>query len=462
MSWRGKRVVIVGLARQGVALAKFMAGRGAQVVATDSQPADKLADAIAGLSTFQIEYALGGHPPNLLDGATLLCLSGGVPADLPLAQEARRRGVPLSNDSQLFLDAAPCNVVGITGSAGKTTTTALTGQMLKASQLRTWVGGNIGNPLISDLPDMQPGDVAVMELSSFQLEIMTTSPQVAGVLNITPNHLDRHGTMDVYIEAKSHIVRHQRASDIAVLGADDPVANRLGGLARGQVRHFSAVSPVAQGAFLRQDSIVLRDGAGEHVVAQTDAIKLRGAHNVLNVLAACALAGAAGATLEAMRQAIGSFTGVAHRLELVREHRGIKWYNDSIATAPERVIAALRSFDEPIVLLAGGRDKKLPWGELMSLARQRLRALVVFGEAAELIERAAELENEKVEGRRYKAPPKLIRVTRCATLDQAVAKAAQLAQAGDAVLLSPGCTSYDAYKDFVERGERFRALVNNL
>ncbi|MBI3242675.1 MAG: UDP-N-acetylmuramoyl-L-alanine--D-glutamate ligase [Chloroflexi bacterium] len=464
VEWHNKRVVILGLARQGTALARYLAGQGARVTVSDSKPVEQLAGALESLRDLTIEYALGGHPLTLLDGADLLCLSGGVPADEPLAQEARRRGLALFNDSQIFLDAAPCQVIGITGSAGKTTTTTLTGLMSQAGGRQVWVGGNIGNPLLADLDRIQADDLAVMELSSFQLEIMTRSPQIAGVLNITPNHLDRHGTMNVYIEAKSHILRHQNASDIAVLGREDENARGLESATPGRVWWFAVSAPAdeAAGTFIHDDVIYLRDGERERPVCPVSEIRLRGAHNVLNVLAACALAGAAGIEPAAMGEAINNFNGVAHRLELVRERNGVKWYNDSIATAPERVVAALKSFDEPIVLLTGGRDKKLPWGELMALARQRVKALIVFGEAADLIAGAAEEENARVEGRRYKMAPRLLKVVKCGTMAEAVQKAAEAAEAGDAVLLSPGCTSYDAFKDFVERGEVFREMVNRL
>ena len=493
MNWHGKRIVILGLARQGVALARYLAEQGARVIVSDAKPAEQLTDARQALRDLTIEYALGGHPPTLLDGADLLCLSGGVPADVPLAQEAARRNIAVSNDAQIFLDAAPCKVLGITGSVGKTTTTMLVGRMaasqiayrksrianrgdeqLAASDMpsairdkpsaigRVWVGGNIGNPLIADLDRMQADDLAVMELSSFQLEIMTASPHIAGVLNITPNHLDRHGTMDVYIKAKSHILLHQNADDTAVLGFDDAHARALAKAAQGRVWWFSAAEEVEAGSFLRDERIVFRDGGREYIVCPTGRIKLRGAHNVLNVLAACALAGAAGVGVAAMDEASNGFDGVERRLELVRELHGAKWVNDSIATAPERVIAAIRSFDEPIILLLGGRDKKLPWDELMRLARQRVKALIVFGEAAGLIAGAAEAENETVDDRRYKRAPKLIRVVPRAGLADAVQKAAELAGAGDVVLLSPGCTSFDEFKDFAERGERFREMVKGL
>ena len=475
MPYPSQRIVILGLARQGIALARYLAQAGAQVVVSDAQPAEKLQAARAALADLPIEYSLGGHPPALLDGADLLCLSGGVTADLPLAQEARRRGVPLSNDSQIFLDNLPPGVqtVGITGSAGKTTTTTLVGKILnpltpnpsppsqtgergvgaRGRGVRgcVWVGGNIGHPLIGEIAQMRAGDLAVMELSSFQLEIMTKSPNVGAVLNITPNHLDRHGTMEAYTTAKSHILLHQNADDIAVLGLDDAGARGLSGLVRGHGLYFSGEQEVQQGTFLKGESLTLRWGSHEQAICKTSDIRLRGRHNILNVLAACAISGAAGAEPEQMRAAIAGFTGVEHRLEFVAERGGAKWYNDSIASAPERVIAALKSFDEPIVLLAGGRDKKLPWEDLARLAQTRVKHLVLFGEAGPLIERA--ITAEGMDQAQY---------TRCEKLLEAVSVAASKASQGDVVLLSPGCASFDEFKDFAERGEKFREWVKAL
>jgi len=468
-NYRGQRVVILGLARQGMALARYLVQAGARVVISDRQTAEKLAAAgrLAALSDLPIEYVLGGHPPSLLDGADLLCLSGGVDANIPLAQEARRRGVPLSNDSQIFLEACPAGVmtVGVTGSAGKTTTTTLVGRILtppppspveqsrQARGVRTWIGGNIGNPLIADVHRMRVGDIAVMELSSFQLEIMTRSPHVSAVLNITPNHLDRHGTMEVYTAAKSHILLHQSAADVAVLGLDDVGARRLSPLVRGRWVYFSGATLVAaqEGTFLRDEVIVFRWDRREQAVCAVKDIGLRGQHNMLNVLAACAISGAAGATPEAMRAGIEGFTGVEHRLEFVRERDGVKWYNDSIASAPERVVAALNSFEEPIVLLAGGRDKKLPWEDFARLAKTRVKCLVLFGEAGPLIQRAVEAAN--MDRTQY---------TLCGRLGEAVRVAAGKAESGDVVLLSPGCTSFDEFTDFAERGEKFKEWVREL
>jgi len=458
----GKSVVVLGLARQGMALARFLAEQGASVTVSDVKTADQLAEAIKSLDGAPIQYALGGHPFELLDGCDLLCLSGGVPVDLPIVVEAQKRGIALSNDAQIFVErcAQRAPVIGITGSAGKTTTTALTGEMLRASGFKTWVGGNIGNPLIADLGRMAPGDKVVMELSSFQLEVMTSSPHIAAVLNITPNHLDRHPTMEAYLAAKKRILDFQDFGDVAVLGYDDAVARQLAGdaalmcISAGYVRFFSqqADAQAGRGAFVRDGNIVLRQDMEQVVCAVRD-LKLRGAHNVWNVLAACVLAGAAGADAEAMAQVATSFAGVPHRLQLVRELRGVRYYNDSIATAPERLIAALRSFDEPIVLLCGGRDKHLPWEEAAQLIAKRVTHLILFGEMAELVKsQIINLESQISNLKMHEA----------GTLGNAVKVAAQVARAGDVVLLAPGGTSFDAFKDFAERGDRFAEVVNAL
>jgi len=494
--WSGQKVVVIGAARQGMALARHLILHGAQVVITDKRPMDELAaaaqslESVAGLE--RIEWVCGGHPFSLLEGASLVCPSGGVPLTLPVIIEAQRRGIPLSNDSQIFLEAAPCPVIGITGSAGKTTTTTLVGRMAEASlhlpdpisnypvYRQVWVGGNIGSPLISMLDQMRADDLAVMELSSFQLEIMNRSPQIAAILNITPNHLDRHGTMESYRAAKAHNLLYQTEQDRAVLGRDDPGAWSLVGQTRAELFSFG-LSPLPagqSGTFLRGDLINLRmarrsgkgekmDGAipasslirkasqgdmlEEQEVMSREMIALRGEHNLLNVMAACTIAAAAGINIQAMKAGVKDFMGVPHRIEFIRTWGGADWYNNSIATAPERTIAAIRSFHEPLVLLAGGRDKNLPWEEFVRLVRERVDHLILFGEAAEMIYRALDLgAADKVD------------VIRCQGLHEAVLRAAEVVQPGDVVLLSPGGTSFDEFIDFEERGECFARWVREL
>lgn len=468
--WTGKRVLIIGAARQGIALARYLAAHGAQAVVNDIRPAPELEAARTSLADVPVEWVLGGHPPALLDGAHLVCPSGGVPLDLPLIAEAVRRGLALSNDSQIFLEACPCRVCGITGSAGKTTTTTLVGRMAQAAirqpgeptqQRSVFVGGNIGNPLIALVDEMKPDDLAIMELSSFQLELMTRSPQVAAVLNITPNHLDRHPTLEAYTQAKANILRFQEAGDVAVLGREDAGAWSLARLVRGRLITFGRAAaggriPVpgwAADVHLQGEEIVIWDGRHRRGVLPRAEVLLRGEHNLLNVLAACAIAYALELPVEAMRAGVQGFRGVPHRLEFVRSVRGADWYNDSIATAPERAMAGMLAFDEPLVLLAGGRDKKLPWDDFARLVCQRVDHLVLFGESAGMIAGVV---------RKFQEGGRPFTVACCSGLQEAVQAAAQVAREGDVVLLSPGGASFDEFRDFEMRGERFKQWVWEL
>ncbi len=463
-NWQGRKVVVVGAARQGLALARYLVRHGAAVRINDRRSADQLRDAQQSLADLgdQVEWTLGGHPLSLLEDCDLLCPSGGVPLDLPLVSAARAAGIPLSNDSQIFLEAAPCQVIGITGSAGKTTTTSLVGEIARRAeqQGRLWVGGNIGLPLISQVDEMQPQDLAVMELSSFQLEIMTESPGIAAILNITPNHLDRHKTMQVYTAAKARILDFQGTHSRAVLNRDDPGAWELRDKVHGGLSTFGVLAPDPipagfAGTYMQDRTMVVQppDGSQLQPVLPDSEIPLRGGHNLLNALAACAIAAAAGLPVSAMQAGIRGFRGVAHRLEWIRKWGGADWYNDSIATAPERVMAAIRSFDEPLVLLAGGRDKDLPWQDFARLVCERVDHLIAFGEAAGIIAQAVELA---------KSQPGRPSVTLCGGLKQAVQAAAGLAEPGDVVLLSPGGTSFDEFIDFEERGVCFAHWVKQL
>jgi UDP-N-acetylmuramoylalanine--D-glutamate ligase len=460
-NWEGKQVVMIGAARQGVALARFLASKGAKVILNDRRSDAELQpirDELAGLN---VTWVTGAHPVEILDGTDLLCLSGGVPLDLPIVHEALRRHIPLSNDSQVFLELAPCPVIGITGSSGKTTTTALVGEIarqhyaLRKPNRQVWVGGNIGNPLIDDIDQMHPDDLAVMELSSFQLEIMTVSPHIAALLNITPNHLDRHKSMAEYTSAKSQILTHQVPDDIAIMNRDDHRVRKLFPEVKGRLITFGLTPPhdKQDATYLKRDRLILQASGQVARVIKTDLVNLRGTHNLYNVLAAIAISAGASFSLQAIYDGIVAFQGVPHRLEFVRTWGGADWYNDSIATSPERAMAAIASFDEPLILLAGGRDKNLPWQELSSLVQQKVDHLVLFGEAAHLI---AEAIGKPTPGMR----PYTIDL--CEGLQEAVRCAAQHATPGDVVLLSPGGTSFDEFKDFEDRGKRFKQWVKEL
>ena len=446
-----KRLLILGLARQGTSLARFAVGAGATVTLSDLRKAEDLQqplNELADLPHDRLNFVLGEHPLSLLDRCDVLAISGGVASDSAIVLEAGKRGIPLTNDSLEFMIRSPAPVIGITGSAGKTTTTALVGQMCQKTDRQTWIGGNIGRPLIADLGEMAADDFVVAELSSFQLELWgEISPPIATILNVTPNHLDRHKTMADYAGAKGNILRHQHAEDIAVLSADDEGSRAMQTLVRGRLRLFSKKEKVNDGAYVSEGSIWISDNSGQRMLATIDTIRLIGQHNLLNALAAVTLADSAGVPDEAILEGLRLFNGVPHRLELVRRLNDVQYFNDSIATSPERVLAALASFDEPIILLAGGRDKKMVWDEWARRVAGRVKHVILFGELAHPL--AGVL-------------PGKTRKSVVETLAEGVSIAQSEAVAGDIVLLSPGGTSFDSYSDFVERGEHFRILVRDL
>lgn len=499
-----KKIVILGLARQGVALARFFASCGAKIVVSDLGTASQLKSDMDSISSLKVDYVLGEHPLSLLDGCDLLALSGGVPPQIPIVKEAVKRGIALTNDSLLTLQVARAQglgpIVAITGSSGKTTTTSLVGQMLGRQNQPIHVGGNIGVPLIDRLHTVQSGEPIVLELSSFQLELFDPEtagsplagigPDVAAILNITPNHLDRHSDMAAYTSAKLNLLRYLPSTAQIVLGADDPVTSALmserpsnseagppaewqvGTLLQEQKQalasrnaaavEFSQYHKVTKGAMLDREQLLLND----QLICFRDELKLRGDHNVSNVLAAAAISKAAGASLGAIREVATNFEGVAHRLEVVAQRDGAIWVNDSIATSPERALAGLRSFDthqHSLILLAGGKDKNLPWQTLADEVISNVNYLIGFGAYGPDFVRMVQERSDFAQGS----------VPTSATakhLDQAIELAARVVESERAanpdnevvVLLSPGGTSYDAYKDFEERGEHFRKLVKAL
>jgi UDP-N-acetylmuramoylalanine--D-glutamate ligase len=379
--------------------------------------------------------------------------------------------------------------MAITGSSGKTTTTTLLGKIMTTAGLppwpsrgKTWVGGNIGQPLISVVDQIEPTDTVVMELSSFQLEyfharlnkevnpallpspdpanlsrlLSSWSPPISAIMNITPNHLDRHPNMKHYVRAKRAIIDYQNETGVIILSLDNDMTRTIGNQFRKKVRWFSQEARMPNGAGLVDDTLALFDDKlTPHLLAHKQEVKLRGLHNLNNILAACLMAREAGAPIEAMREVITTFTGVEHRLQLVRIHNQVSYYNDSISTSPDRLVAALHAFNDPIILLVGGRDKRLPWEEAAWLMLVKVHSVIIFGEATEIISEALEAARQEVAATHTT-------IHRRANLEDAVKLAAQIARAGDVVLLSPGCTSFDAFRNFAERGERFRELVMQL
>jgi len=443
----GQRALVIGLAREGVDLARFLAQHGARVLVTDTKPAEALQEALAQLNGYSVAYRLGGHATRDLDTADVVYASPGVPPDNALLETARQRGTPISSLVELFFGLCPAPIVGVTGSAGQSTTTSLIGKTFGADVREAFVGGNIGRPLLGKLADMDASSWVVMELSSFQLEPLRVSPHIALITNVTPNHLDRHPSMEAYWAAKGQILAHQNPSDWAVLNADDAWSLRYRPHAR--TLRFS-MDGVVEGAYLMQGNAERVMLLGEPLL-ETAEIPLRGRHNVANVLAAVATAHAAGIQRQAMIAAIRGFRGVEHRLETVGLHNDVTYVDDSIATAPERSIAALQAYHEPLILIAGGRDKHLPMQQWARLITRRVRHVVLLGEMSDLVTRAIQ-----------EADPTYTAVSRAVSMDEAVRQAARIARPGNVVLLSPGGTSYDMYTDFEERGRVFARAVSEL
>ncbi|OGO51004.1 MAG: UDP-N-acetylmuramoylalanine--D-glutamate ligase [Chloroflexi bacterium RBG_16_68_14] len=451
----GKRVTVLGLGIEGTDLVRYLASHGATVTVSDAKSPEALSRRIKELDGLPVRFSLGANRIEDAISADMLFVSQGVPLTLPAVQAAREKGVPISSMTHLFLELCPGIVIGITGSSGKTTTTALVGAMLAAAGRKHVVGGNIGMGLLALLDEITPETWVVLEMSHSQLETAGRSPHIACVLNVTPNHLDRY-TWEEYLSLKLRILQEQSRQDIAVLNLDDEVSCSFATEAPGQVVWFSArrVPNGAAAAFVRDGAIIWRQGSVDTKLLSVHEIPLRGAHNVANVLAAVAIAGAAGLEASAIARAVREFTPAPHRLELVVSVDGVAYYNDSIATTPERALAGLRSFQEPTVLLLGGREKRLPLEELAREAVGRCRAMVCFGEAGPLLEEALRSAAEASAN----GPP----IERVETLAEAVKAARRYAQAGDVMLLSPACTSYDAYDNFEERGEDFRRMVRRL
>lgn len=455
ITYEERRVTIIGMAREGTALARFLSREGAQVTISDTRGVADLAHEIGELAGLPIQAVLRGHPDDILE-TDVMFVSPGVPRKIPILRKARRRGVPVSSQTELLFERCPAPIIGITGSSGKTTTTTLIGEMLKMDRRRRiWVGGNIGRPLIEHVASMKAKDWVVLELSSFQLEPMRRSPHVAVITNLRPNHLDRHESFAAYRAAKARILRHQSADDVAVLNWDDPEVRNLASLTEARVRWFSRRETLKQGTYLKEGWIVSHHGGSPQRVLRADEVALPGAHNLENVMAALSVVTATGLRARTAARVAGSFQGVPHRLELVAEKDGVRWINDSIATSPDRTLAALRAFpDAPIILLAGGRDKHLPLDELARSIVRRVKQLITFGESAEMLQQKVREVRATMNGNGREIP-----IAVCRTMEEAVARAREVARRGDLVLLSPSGSSFDAYKDYEARGSRFRELV---
>jgi len=448
MDLHNKRVLVVGLGKSGVASALFLKDRGARVTVSDTKSPDELRDEIPRLLDQGIAVETGGHGERTFRGQDLIVVSPGVPVDAPPLVQARASGEPVIGELELAAQHLPGPIVAITGSNGKTTTTTLTGEILAAGGVPTVVGGNIGTPAISLVPRARGDTVIVLEVSSFQLEtIQTFRPKVAVILNITPDHLDRHRTFQTYVDAKARILENQQASDFAVLNQDDPTCQTLAGRSRAQLFWFSRKGEVKQGAWVRAGRLLFRDAAGQREIMPVSEIPLKGAHNVENVLAAICSGMLLGCPLDKLRLAVRNFKAVEHRLEYVATVRGVEYYNDSKATNVDAAIKALESFPANIHLILGGKDKGSDYRVLNQLLRERVKRVYTIGAAAEKIE-------SQIRG--------AAEIVHAQTLENAVRRAAVAAQPGDIVLLAPACASFDQFQSYNHRGRVFKELVHAL
>ena len=448
MDVKDKRVLVVGLGKSGVASALFLKAHGARVTVSDTKSSDQLRDEIPLLLDHGIAVETGGHGERTFRGQDLIVVSPGVPVDAPPLVQARASGEPVIGEVELAAQHLPGPIVAITGSNGKTTTTSLTGDIITAGGFPTVVGGNIGTPAISLVERAARETVIVLEISSFQLEtIQTFRPKVAVILNITPDHLDRHRTFETYVEAKARIFENQQASDFAILNEDDPTCLTLAGRTRAQVFWFSRKKEVKQGTYVESGRILFRDGAGQREIMLVSEIRLKGAHNVENVLAGICAGVLMGVAPDKIRQAVRDFKAVEHRLEYVTTIMGVEYYDDSKATNVDATIKALESFPANIHLILGGKDKGSDYRVLNDLLRQRVKRVYTIGAAAEKIE-------SHIKG--------AAEIVHAETLDNAIRRASAVAQPGDIVLLAPACASFDQFQSYNHRGRVFKEVVHAL
>ena len=449
-SLRHKTVAVIGIGVSNTPLLELLLAEGIRVTACDKRSREQMGEQAEHLEQLGCELHLGADYLKDLD-ADVIFRTPGLRPDVPEIAACVDRGAVLTSEMEVFFEVCPCTIIAVTGSDGKTTTTTIIAELLKAAGRRVWVGGNIGHPLLCEADGMLATDYAVLELSSFQLMTMKHSPHIAVVTNLAPNHLDVHRDMAEYVAAKENIFRHQSGEDVAVFNADNDITAEQSRHAPGRARLFSRQDEVADGVFLRGEDIVCRSGGHERVVMTTGDIKIPGVHNVENYMAAIAAVDGL-VPDEVIRDFAREFGGVEHRIELVRTYRGVRYYNDSIASSPSRTIAGLRSFHEKVILIAGGYDKHIPFDVLGPEIVEHVKLLVLCGATADKIRAAVENAPGYQPGK-----PEIRDVT---PFTAAVEAARDRAQPGDVVTLSPACAAFDQFKNFAERGKFFKSIVN--
>ena len=449
-SLQNKTVAVIGIGVSNQPLLKLLLDRGIAVTACDKKDRESLGIVAEQLEANGCRLRLGeGYLDDLTED--VIFRTPGMRPDLPQLTAAVERGSALTSEMEVFFEVCPCQKIAVTGSDGKTTTTTIIAELLRRAGKSVHLGGNIGHPLLAETGSMKPDDVAVLELSSFQLMTMTRSPHIAVVTNLAPNHLDVHKDFQEYINAKENIFTHQTAEDITVFNADNPYTLEEASRAVGRARMFSRQKELEDGVFLREDAIIARHDGAERQVMTTADIKLPGVHNIENYMAAIAAVDGL-VPDQVIRDFAREFGGVEHRIELIRTRKGVRWYNDSIASSPSRTIAGLNSFREKVILIAGGKDKGISYESLGPVINDRVKLLILCGATAGVIRQSTE-QAPNYEG---------LEIVDVADYHEAVALANSRAREGDVVLLSPASTSFDRFANFMERGRVFKDIVNSL
>ena len=442
----GQKVLVIGAARSGLASAEFLAKQGNQVILTDMKQQESMAD----LAQLGVSFLWGVQPDVASLAPDYIVMSPGVPLSIPPVVYAKAHNIPVIGELELAYRSCKAPFVAITGTNGKTTTTTLTGELLKKTGRNVFVGGNIGVPLASYAADLSQDDVVVAEVSSFQLEsIDTFAPHLALMINLTPDHLDRHGNMETYLACKANIFANQTEQDYLILNYDDAALRSLAGTSKGKVLFFSQKHILEEGVYLDGQDVVLRLNGEAVVICREDEIAIKGKHNLENAMGAILLAYLSGVSVEDIRQVLMQFQGVAHRLEPVRSYNGVLYVNDSKGTNPDSTIKAIEAYDNPLVLILGGLNKGSDFAQLAALVKARVRRAVVLGEAKDSIIQALQQAG-------------FDHYTAADTFEEAVRVAAAQAEQGDVVLLSPACASWDMFKSYEERGDLFKQIVNSL
>ena len=450
-SLRGRTVAVIGIGVSNTPLLRLLLREGIAVTACDRSDRAKLGALAEELEAAGAVLRLGDGYLQDLD-QDVIFRTPGLRPDVPELEAARARGSVITSEMEVFFQVCPCPIIAVTGSDGKTTTTTIIAELLRAAGHTVHVGGNIGHPLLAEAGSIRPTDWAVLELSSFQLMTMTRSPHIAVLTNLAPNHLDVHKSMEEYVWAKENIFRHQQPGDTAIFNLDNAITRELSAHAPGRALYFSRREEPENGVFLRGDAVISRRDGRERQIMTTEDIRLPGVHNVENYMAAIAAVDGL-VPDDVIRTFARTFNGVEHRIELVRTWRGVRFYNDSIASSPSRTIAGLRSFKEKVILIAGGYDKHIPFDVLGPEVVEHVKLLILCGATADKIRAAV----EQAPGYRP-GHPEILDVT---PFQRAVETARDRAVPGDVVTLSPACAAFDQFKNFMERGKTFKAIVNS-